>query len=44
MNSRTKDIVRILAHRVNNDPTSATMDDLKKLAKAVLMLLGEKFD
>ncbi len=38
MNSRTKEAVRILAHRVNKNPEAATMADLKKLAKAVLML------
>lgn len=31
-----------LARRIANDATSATTDDARKLARAVLMLLGEK--
>lgn len=38
MHARTKDVIRILARRVNENPDTATMDDLKKLAKAVSML------
>lgn len=38
MHTRTKDVIRILARRVNENVEDATMDDLKKLARAVSML------
>ena len=34
-----KDVIRKLAARVHRDPTSANVEDAKKLAAAVLMLV-----
>lgn len=34
-----KDVVRKLAARMHKDPTAATVDDVRKLAAAVLMLV-----
>ena len=42
MSGFARDVVRKLARRVVDNPTSATIADCGKLAKAVLMLLGER--
>lgn len=42
MSPSTKHILAKLAARVAKDPTSATVADAEKLAKAVLMLTGGK--
>lgn len=39
MTSMAKDAIRKVAMKIAKDPTSATTDDAKKLARAVLMLI-----
>jgi hypothetical protein len=42
MNSTTREAIRKVAKKIHADVTSATSEDAKKLARAVLLLLGEK--
>lgn len=37
-----KDVIKKLARRIVEDPTRATFADASKLARAVLMLCGER--
>ena len=39
MSPMAKDVIRKLAARIHRDPTAATIEDARKLAAAVLMLV-----
>jgi len=39
MTTIAKDAIRKLAMKIAKDPTSATVDDARKLARAILMLV-----
>lgn len=42
MSNGTKDAMRKLAMRIHKDPTSANVEDARKLARAVLILVDGK--
>jgi len=42
MSAIARKAIAILARRIVKDPTKATLADADKLARAVLILLGEK--
>lgn len=42
MTKFASDVIRKLARRVHEDPTSATVDDAKKLARALILLTEGK--
>lgn len=42
MTKFASDVIRKLAHRVHEDPTRATVDDAKKLARALILLTEGK--
>jgi hypothetical protein len=42
MTSFSKDMIRKLATKIHKDPTSATTEDAKKLARSILLLMDGK--
>lgn len=42
MTKLASDVMRKLAHRIHADPTRATVDDARKLARALILLTEGK--